>query len=649
MEGTYFFGEHLRWNLGWNNPNQGGAFVAMLIPWLWACAYWTTCRFNRSYFTSVLVLAVELVLWFLVCKTYSRGALAALGIAGVIFHLWVLLAHRSGPDRRLMVARLAGIGILLVATGFFSRIDPRFVAGDASAGNRLILWKGGLEMIAAAPWHGWGAGRSGSGFMHWFQPLESKQEYAGMVNSYLHVGVEYGLGVLAGAMTVMLALVVLAFVAEWIGKPSASIAVNTASLALLVRRTGFQPNTVRLGAEIAEEREAAGRMPAPPWPGHPARSLQSPSVNANITVLCFQPVRADSESRLSGDETTGCTPVGQDRRDESPPAKQTVSGSAADGDVPAVRTPACFAAAAGSSLLVFLIANVFSTLWIFKNLWWLPAAAGLVILITVFCAQGMSVAAVYDRRCLSGMSLITGLCAQGWRFIRFAVMPLAASSLLAVILCLILYTSGKTIPSDVAIALSSDRNVVILYMAGKTIPSDVSIALSPDRNVVTCRAVQGHLGEVLVFPERSVLGKDWGKEIRRLAAAPKYRDFEFHSCIEGYSGTEGARSGGASPKFIVACGAQAPKGFAALARFPASRLILVHPLGKPVPPELMAGEVSVILPMLDTGGSGRSWRAVCNKRKWKCLTSPGTGQDVRLVWPDVLDNAFRDKPDDGKR
>jgi hypothetical protein len=600
MEGTYFFGEHLRWNLGWNNPNQGGAFVAMLIPWLWACACWTTCRFNRSYFPSVLVLAVELVLWFLVCKTYSRGALAALGVAGVIFFFWVLLAHRSGPDRRLMVARLAGIAVLLVATGFFSRIDPRFVAQDASAGNRLILWKGGLEMIAAAPWHGWGAGRSGSGFMHWFQPLESKQEYAGMVNSYLHVGVEYGLPVLAGVMAVMLALVVLGFVAEWIGKPSAGIAANTVSLALLVRRTGFQPNTVRLGAEIAEEREAAGRMPAPPWPGHPARSLQSPSVNANITVLCFQPVRADSASRLSDDETTGWTPDGQDRRVACPPEKQTVSGSAAHGNVPAVRTPACFAAAAGSSLLVFLIANVFSTLWIFKNLWWLPAAAGLVILITVFCAQG-------------------------WRFIKFAAMTLAASSLLAVILCLILYTAGKTIPSD------------------------VSIALSPDRNVVTCRAVQGHLGEVLVFPERSVLGKDWGKEIRRLAAAPKYRDFGFHSSIEGYSGTGGARSGGASPKFIVACGAQAPKGFAALARFPASRLILVHPLGKPVPPELMAGEVSVILPMLDTGGSGRSWRAVCNKRKWKCLTSPGTGQDVRLVWPDVLDNAFRDKPDDGKR
>ena len=108
-----------------------------------------------------------------------------------------------------MVARLAGIGILLAATGFFSRIDPRFVAGDASAGNRLVLWKGGLQMMAAAPWHGWGSGRSGSGFMHWFQPLESTQEYAGMVNSYLHVGVEYGLPVLAGAMTVMLALVTL--------------------------------------------------------------------------------------------------------------------------------------------------------------------------------------------------------------------------------------------------------------------------------------------------------------------------------------------------------------------------------------------------------------------------------------------------------
>jgi len=38
------------------------------------------------------------------------------------------------------------------------------------------------------------------------------------------------------------------------------------------------------------------------------------------------PVRADSASRLSADETTGWKPVGQDRRDACPPADLTVSG-----------------------------------------------------------------------------------------------------------------------------------------------------------------------------------------------------------------------------------------------------------------------------------------------------------------------------------
>ena len=38
----------------------------------------------------------------------------------------------------------------------------------------------------------------------------------------------------------------------------------------------------------------------------------------------IQPVRADSASRLSANETTGWKPVGQDRRDACPPAKLTV-------------------------------------------------------------------------------------------------------------------------------------------------------------------------------------------------------------------------------------------------------------------------------------------------------------------------------------
>ena len=34
--------------------------------------------------------------------------------------------------------------------------------------------------------------------------------------------------------------------------------------------------------------------------------------------------------------------------------------------------------------------------------------------------------------------------------------------------------------------------------------------------------------------------------------------------------------------------------------------------------------------------AGRRWRAACAKWKWKCRTSAGVGQDVRLVWPGVI-------------
>ena len=34
MEGIYYFGEHVRWNLGFVNPNIAGAFIAMLLAFV---------------------------------------------------------------------------------------------------------------------------------------------------------------------------------------------------------------------------------------------------------------------------------------------------------------------------------------------------------------------------------------------------------------------------------------------------------------------------------------------------------------------------------------------------------------------------------------------------------------------------------------
>jgi hypothetical protein len=503
MEGTYFFGEHLRWNLGWSNPNQAGAFIAMFIPWLWVLGRRGSGGSGKALGCGLLLVAAELVLWFLVCKTYSRGALMALGVAGGIYLLWCawLDLERRGwaaitgnrPSQCLFAVRIAGIGALLWGTEFLSRIEPEFISQDASAGNRLALWKGGVQMIAAAPWRGWGAGQAGSGFGHWFQNLDAHEKYAGMVNSYLHVGVEYGLPVLALAMTVATAFLATAFMA-------ARVAANPAS----------------------------------------------------------------------GDGITGRPQDGE----SSLPARKCFTRSILLG--------------AGTSLLVFLIANVFSTLWIFKNLWWLPAADCLLI---------------------AGL----GLLALGRSFPKLALHGLAAGAAVALVVAVALVGIGRSIPSDVRIVLHRGDNFVAISKGSKC-------------------------GQVLLFPESSVLGEDWGKEIRRLAASSELRGRE----IVTPTGDAGGATAVTCPRLqtIVACGSRFSEGFTALLEFPDAHLILLHPVGKPEVPDALKGRVSVILPMLDTRNSGRNWKAACKQRGWESTTSPGVGQDVRLVWPDVLVNAI---------
>lgn len=207
MEGAYFYGEHLRWNLGWENPNPAGAFVAMGIPWLWAIASGAGRQGGwKCRLLGLVAFLGEAALWFLLCKTYSRGALVAAFVAAAVY--FGLSIYRDGWRKAMRMAGVRGVMViaLLLGSGFFSRIDPGYVVEDASAMNRLTLWKGGLQMIAASPWRGWGAGESGDGFMQWFQPLEADEAYAGMVNSYLHVGVERGLPVLGAALSLVGAL-----------------------------------------------------------------------------------------------------------------------------------------------------------------------------------------------------------------------------------------------------------------------------------------------------------------------------------------------------------------------------------------------------------------------------------------------------------
>jgi len=204
IESDFFVGEHLRWNLGWASPNYAGAFVAMLLV-LGFC-------FSRScwcWYGFVL----ELGGFFLLAKTYSRGALVAWGVAW----LFGILSTNGffSKVRWLWLGRVAVLGVILYSVGFqWSRAEATLSAeapADRSVGNRLALWKGGLRMIAAAPLQGWGVGESGRAYQQWFQAIEREERFTTMVNSYLSVGVERGLLTLAVALFVLWAPVLCAW------------------------------------------------------------------------------------------------------------------------------------------------------------------------------------------------------------------------------------------------------------------------------------------------------------------------------------------------------------------------------------------------------------------------------------------------------
>jgi len=227
----YYFGEHLRWNLGWATPNQGGAFVATLIPWVWALLAWfwgrwraaATQRERIGWALAVgCIFAFEALGTYALARTYSRGALVALVIGAVTWGgmAWWRSRRASvrgnpantrppvGPALGASAAPWLGRGLLLAiclaVTGFHSRMAPEHLVEDRSSLNRLVLWRGGAELVAASPLRGWGWGQSGASFMHWTQPLDRSEGYLSMVNSYLTVAVEAGLPLFALILTLAL-------------------------------------------------------------------------------------------------------------------------------------------------------------------------------------------------------------------------------------------------------------------------------------------------------------------------------------------------------------------------------------------------------------------------------------------------------------
>ncbi|MGH8019265.1 MAG: O-antigen ligase family protein [Opitutaceae bacterium] len=112
----------------------------------------------------------------------SRGGLLAVTAAACFFSGVRFIGHRKivWPALFWGSLRVATITILLLATGFVGRMTPSYTRGDASAMNRLDLWRGGAVLAASAPLLGWGDGESGRAYMNWFQSADRTEGYATM-------------------------------------------------------------------------------------------------------------------------------------------------------------------------------------------------------------------------------------------------------------------------------------------------------------------------------------------------------------------------------------------------------------------------------------------------------------------------------------
>jgi hypothetical protein len=243
-------------------------------------------------------------------------------------------------------------------------------------------------------------------------------------------------------------------------------------------------------------------------------------------------------------------------------------------------------AAAGASWAVFMICNVFSTLWIFPGLWWFPGAEILLIVLLSSIVLGRPV-------------------------IRAGLKTFIAALALAAAGGAGLYATGIGQHAEVRVSPAGDRPMVI-----------TSARLTPRKNV-------------LFLPERSVLGDVWGKEIRRLV---EHEEWENKAIIPLPGAVDLPWRNLEPPVWIIACGNRFGEGFQALERFPSAMLVLLHPSGKPPQADGSGKQVILMLPMLDTRYSGRAWKVVAKQQGWNVVTSPGVGQDIRPIWPAVLDD-----------
>jgi len=228
---AYGYRDAPRWHGAWDNPNTYGLLMGVgLLLGIGLGLRTTMSNSRRRGFVKARGYWLALFLFLVaVCatglgliKSYSRGAWvgAALALAYMAFQVartTCLPTTANGPRMRRNAVPL---GIVLSAMSIIAfwnwrhteqtTVRRAFSAGNAndfSCRNRLAAWEGGLQMMAANPWFGFGWGEPEGVYTRFYRPSRVPDGAAVQMNDYVLLGSSIGITALGCfAMYLWLAL-----------------------------------------------------------------------------------------------------------------------------------------------------------------------------------------------------------------------------------------------------------------------------------------------------------------------------------------------------------------------------------------------------------------------------------------------------------
>jgi len=242
------------------------------------------------------------------------------------------------------------------------------------------------------------------------------------------------------------------------------------------------------------------------------------------------------------------------------------------------RAGSFLAMALGASLVSWLVANGFSTLWIEWRLWIVPG------IICIF---------------------LTGYL---WTEREVQLKAIMSTGILALVTTVVLYTAGS--------ALSKDKTLVI----------------SPRREGVVMTSKNTASAKWHIWPDEEVLGGFYGKELRRWLI-----DKESPLCLVVHSSfPEKTRGRFAEAKGAMFFGKQAAR-VGIFCEVNCGTLYIIHPTVSP-PDEtaVLPKRIFVLFPEIDEVGNRLVWERWAKLQGAEFSVSKGSGVDIRLGWPEVL-------------